>query len=313
MKLLVISRDYRSYVYQFVEYLLEELAKLTELYVWHERGCDVRDIIQQLKVQPDFVFVIEYLETNASNVSGLSLMPIPYAVSLHDLHTSTDFRRNRIAEEKVPYIFSPCRDAFHNYFPEFADRFIWFPNYVNTELFFDYGQERDIDYLLMGHTSPVYYPLRHNILNTMQGKPGFVYHHHPGYREIGDSEGAFIKEKYAREISRAKIFFTCGGIGNYPVAKYFEVLACKTLLLAASFPELEDLGFVSGETFVAVDSGNFLELAEYYLHHEKERLRISEQGYEMVHERHSASRRAKELVDAFERIIEQESCKNQNK
>jgi spore maturation protein CgeB len=108
------------------------------------------------------------------------------------------------------------------------------------------------------------------------------------------------------EINRAKIFFTCDSVYHYPVAKYFEVLACKTLLLAPASRELTDLGFIPGVNFVSIDESNFEEKAEYYLRHEEERLQIATKGYEMVHARHTTARRAAEFADILETILRQE-------
>ncbi|MEN6324663.1 MAG: glycosyltransferase [Syntrophomonas sp.] len=304
MKLLVIARDWNHFASrQLTHNLLLELAKITELFVWHERGDDISQILNQLDLQPDFVLVLEYYETNASRVSGLSRLTIPYAISLMDLHWDVEFRKELIERESISYIFTPCRDAFNKWYPEFKDRMLWLPHHVNTDIFKDYGLPKDIDYLLMGSISASVYPLRDRILYEMRDSPGFVYHEHPGYRYIADDENAFIGEKYAREINRAKIFFTCGGANNYPVAKYYEALACNTLLLAPTFSELEDLGFIPGTHFVAIDINDYREKAEYYLGHEQERLQIALQGYKMVRDRHSTTRRAAELLTAIEGII----------
>jgi spore maturation protein CgeB len=105
------------------------------------------------------------------------------------------------------------------------------------------------------------------------------------------------------EINRAKIFFTCDSIYKYPVNKYFEVLACKTLLLASDSPELYDLGFRSGDNFVAINKHDFLEKAEYYLRNDDERKRIANNGYMLVRKRHSTATRAKELTKMIIKIL----------
>ena len=303
MKLLVVARDWSNFTSrQFTPYLLLELAKITELSIWHEKGEDITKILEQLDLKPDFVLILEYYETNTTKVTGLFDLAVPYAISLMDLHWDIEYRKELITNENVKYIFTSCRDAFNKLYPEFKSRMLWLPQHVNTDIFRDYGLAKDIDYLLMGAASARYYPMRNKILQEMQDRPGFVYHKHPGYRYIATDEDLFIGDKYAREINRAKIFFTCGGAANYPVAKYFEVLACNTLLLAPTFPEIEDLGFIPGTHFVAIDADNYQEKAEYYLAHEQERIQIAQKGYEMVRSLHSTERRAAELLTAIEGI-----------
>lgn len=139
----------------------------------------------------------------------------------------------------------------------------------------------------------------------MRGRPGFVYHEHPGWRTYSEAERktAYVGELYAREINRAKMFFTCGSIYDYPLLKYFEVPACNTLLLASSFSELIDLGFVPWVHFVPINEYDFEDMAEYYLNHDNERIMIAQQGYEMVRENHSTSLRARQFVNLVRAIL----------
>nr|WP_239558734.1 glycosyltransferase [Peribacillus deserti] len=97
---------------------------------------------------------------------------------------------------------------------------------------------------------------------------------------------------------------TCDSIEGFPVLKYYEALACNTLLLATPSKELEDLGFIDGKTFAAVNSSNILEKAYYYLNHEEERTKMAHNGYELVREKHSTERRSKELVTFLQDIIQ---------
>jgi spore maturation protein CgeB len=149
-----------------------------------------------------------------------------------------------------------------------------------------------------------YYPLREKIYKTMKDMPGFVYHGHPGYRNVGEEEAKFfVGERYAKEINCAKIFLTDDSNLHYPLIKYYEVLACNTLLLAPSTRELKDLGFIPGVNFIEINRNNFLEKAQYYLEHEDERKRIAEEGFKMVHSKHTVSIRAAQLVKLIEEIL----------
>ena len=81
------------------------------------------------------------------------------------------------------------------------------------------------------------------------------------------------------------------------------MLACNTLLLATASKELFDLGFIPGEHFVPIDEDNFEEKAQYYLEHESERLKIAQQGYEMVREKHSTVKRAADFKEIINNMI----------
>ncbi|MEQ8175552.1 MAG: glycosyltransferase [Syntrophomonadaceae bacterium] len=307
MRILLITGDRERHLNTNFYDMFYELSKIAELTIWHAPG-EIKEILNSLKLQPDFIFINEYGEL-APKVTGLSSLSIPYGVLLHDLHHRIDLRKESLRRDNVQHIFSISRDKFFEWYPEFAEQFHWLPHPVNTDIFKDYQLAKDINYLIMGVVSVKgLYSLRYKMLMAMQNKPGFVFHEHPGYRRFTAEEKSrlFFGERYAREINRAKMFLTCGSKYNYSLSKYYEVLACNTLLLAPATQELYDLGFVPEENFVAVTESNFEEKAEYYLQHEEERLAIARQGYEMVRARHSAVQRAKEMVDIITGILGQQ-------
>lgn len=269
---------------------------------WHTPG-HIADILAQLPQVPDYVLLNDLKESRCPKISGLSGLRIPFGIIMHDLHHQVEGRKAFIEENRIDHIFSIYRDAFHAWFPEYADRMRWLPHWVNTGIFTDYGLPKDIDLMMMGRRD-WYYPLRERIYQAFKNRPGFVYHDHPGYRNVGDEEpNVFVGESYAREINRAKIFLTESSNLKYPLIKYYEVLACNTLLLAPTCSELRDLGFVPSEHFVEIDAENFKEKAEYYLAHANERQVIAKKGYRMVHRYHSAAVRASQLVGMIEEIL----------
>ncbi|MEN6325098.1 MAG: glycosyltransferase family 1 protein, partial [Syntrophomonas sp.] len=210
MKILVTTGDFSQYLVPNFYDLLTQASHYAEFKIWHQPG-DIRDILGQLDTQPDFIFVNEFGETNSPMITGLSSITIPYAILLYDLHYKVEERRELVKNIDPEYIFALYRDKFYDWYPEFSDRLIWFPHHVNTDVFKDYGLNKDIDYLLMGGIHEGVYPLRTKILEKMTGKPGFVYHEHPGWRNFNAEERNtyYVGEKYAQEINRAKIFFTC--------------------------------------------------------------------------------------------------------
>jgi len=211
-----------------------------------------------------------------------------------------------LRKDNPKYIFTYYRERFKEFFPEFSNRMIWLPHHVNTNVFKDYGEKKSIDFLLMGSIHPHIYPLRTRILKTMKSVKGFVYYPHPGYRNFRHDEKALVGERYAREINRAKIFFTCDSKFHYPLNKYFEVLACNTLLLAPTFSELEDLGFLPNQHFVPITEHDFMQKARYYQRHAAVRKRIASAGFQMVRTNHSTKVRASQFLAIVHEIIERE-------
>lgn len=302
---LFITRDFSHFVDKSFYYLASELARPVNLMLWHEQG-HIDDILKRVPVRPDFILLNDFRENECPPISGLDHLTLPYGAIVHDLHYRIEERKRYIADNRIKYLFTIYRDAFKQHYPEFCERMYWLPHFADTKVFMDYKQPKEIDVLMLGCTARKYYPFRRRMLDCLKNKEYFVYHEHPGYRNIDESDHGIMKTGigYAREINRAKLFLTCDSVFHYPLRKYYEVLACKTLLLAPDSKELHDLGFINDHHFVAITEDDFLEKTEYYLHHDKERERIAEQGYRFIRSRHSAVRRAEELAHMIDTILD---------
>ncbi|MBD0381565.1 glycosyltransferase [Paenibacillus sedimenti] len=305
LKLLYSTLDDENYIHEYKKYFKSELSKQSNVEVRYiTNGGNVKDILAELDFKPDFIYIDELFK-NCKPIQGLNNINIPIGVMYHDLHSNQNKFRKLIKEYQPELIFVHYRDYFISEFPELEHKSRWLPHFVHNELYKDYHLKKDIDYLLLGATTEKYYPLRNAIMNKMTGKKGFVYHKHPGYRYFSETEKKtmFIGGNYAREISRSKIFFTDDLIYKYPIKKYFEVPACKTLLLASGSQELRDLGFLDEETFVEINQKNYYKKAKYYLQNEKERMKIAQQGYEMVHTRHTTEIRVKQFLEYISQAL----------
>ena len=307
LKLLLIGEDTTKLVINNYSYLERELSKITDLTVWRKSG-DIKDILAQLPAKPDFILINDDIGSCFPlNISGLSTINIPVGLVVNDVHQYVQFRENYINQNNIKYLFSVIKYKFFEVYPKFIDRFIRLPHYIEPNIFHDYGLKREVDMLMMGALLDGWYPLRQTIHEHYKNHSNFVYQKHPGYYRFPDPSQLLIGQNYARELNKAKLFFTCGSILNYPVLKYFEVLACKTLLLAPTFPELEELGFIPGKHFVSITKDDFADKAEYYLANEKERNTIIEQGHKFIKENHTVQIRAKQLVIRIEEILKNEA------
>jgi hypothetical protein len=290
-------------IYFFIRDFINELGKQANVQVWNKDNWEINYILKVLRKRnftPDFIFHYDFAYNYALSpkVHGLNLTGIPKGICYVDLHVQTEERKEFVEKNGIDMVFSPTKDFFYRTLPELKDKFRWLPFSINPNMFKDWELKKDIDFLLMGHIWCPWYSFRNKVVKRMKDVEGFVYHKHPVEAQKGKDE-IFIGEKYAREINRAKIFFTCGTIREYPVIKYFEVPACNTLLIAKGNKDLKDLGFISGENYVECTDENFYELGMYYLENEVERKRIARNGYELVHSRHTDRVRVAELISAI--------------
>ncbi|RAP74348.1 glycosyltransferase [Paenibacillus montanisoli] len=297
LKILYSTFDRRKNVIRYSEFFKQEVMKQHDVEVlFLEEETHINDVINSLNLTPDFIFFDDVLWNKP--LHGLKDVKIPKGILFWDIQREQDIFRRFVHENHIDLVFSFYRDAFKGFYPELLHKFRWLPNYVDIEEFQDYQQNKEIDFLLMGAIHEETYPLRDKIAREMKGYPGFVHYEHPGYRNYEEEEEAQTRvgKYFSMAINKAKMFFTDDSCYQFPIAKYFEVPASKTLLLASGSKELEDLGFIDGVTFVEINGDNYLEKALYYLQHEEERNAITERGYRMVRERHTTQIRAKEFI-----------------
>ncbi|MCL6573699.1 MAG: glycosyltransferase [Bacillus sp. (in: Bacteria)] len=312
IKILYCTNDTCNNVIRYGDFFKREVLKKQDVEVLClEEETHIKDVVNRLNFTPDFIFFDDVVWNKP--LHGLKYCNIPKGILFWDIQRDQEKFRHFIYENDIDLIFSFYRDAFKTYFPELLYKFRWLPNHVNIEEFKDYQLEKEIDFLLMGAVDEYTYPLRYKIDKGMSSYPGFVHHHHPGYRDYDqDEESQSLVGKYfAMEINKAKIFFTDDSRYKFPIAKYFEVPACKTLLLASGSKELEDLGFIDGETFVEINEDNYLVRAQYYLEHEEERNAIAKRGYQMVRKKHTTAVRTKQFITYVRKYLMEIGWKNE--
>ncbi|MGM7719609.1 glycosyltransferase family protein [Metabacillus sp. Hm71] len=292
--------------------MIKAFEEYANIFYWYNDG-DIEQILKNLlenhNFKPDFIFLYDNsLIDLAPTISGLNKIAIPKGYLIIDVYwpTKKQVKIQFIEDNKIDLIFSVTKEAFLNVFPQYKSKFRWLPFSINPHVFKDWQLIKNIDCLLMGlinFPSKNTYPFRKTVLEVMRNKEGFVYHQHPGHT-VNYEEKAFVNEKYAKEINRSKIFFTCGSKYYYPVLKFFEVPACRTLLLAEPNQDILELGFEDGVNFVACNQFNFEEKAIYYLKNEKERKRITDNGYHLIHTNHTNRVRALQFINYVKDYIE---------
>lgn len=302
LHVLLIAKDTSTYLDRSYFYLETELAKKTQLSVWRTSG-HIQTILQKLSIQPDFILLVQDIGSRFEPmIHGLAEIPIPSAVFVNDVHRFTETRRSFLRKNRNTHLFSVTRYACMDEYSEFEDRMEWFPHFIHPSIFKDYQFNKDIGILMLGKVDKTY-PFRNYVKQVFQMHPQFLTRTHPGYTFFEDPYHKLVGERYAMELNKAKIFITCPSIYTYPVKKYFEALACSTLLLAPHFDELGDLGFKPGEHFVQVDQQTVLDAVTYYLYNEVERNTITKKGYAFMHETHTISIRTNQLIKKMEEII----------
>lgn len=284
-----ITRSYDGHIFNFVKDAVEKR--------------NIPPLLNDINPEDyDIVFTDSIFAFTTENWKRFSNVP---TVSLfEDQHN--DFTRKYIRDTFDEFGFSHYlvryRDATDKYNPYLRKRPVyWFPHSIPHELFHDYRLPKTTDVLQVGRlTRP--YPFRVKIYKALKGQSYYRRIERP---EETDGKKWPIGEDYAKLLNESKISFSTRLEHGYPVLKYFEIPACNCLLMANSVPEMKDLGFIDGETYVELtDKSNIRKEVEYYLKHEDERLKISNAGFHLIHNKHTTELRAKQFIAIMNDILE---------
>jgi hypothetical protein len=185
--------------------------------------------------------------------------------------------------------FSICTTAAEH-IPEIADNVFAWPNYVDTEIYRDYGQPKVIPVLFTGATSEAY-PWRREIYKVVsEVYPSLRCPHH-GYTSRITSFRMMYGEAYARTINASWVVPACGTVAMEVLRKHFEIPACKACLITESSPGLVAAGFRDMKNCVFANADDILEKLDYLFQHPEEIERITAAGHQLVHSRHTYKQR----------------------
>ena len=176
------------------------------------------------------------------------------------------------------------------YTPELAaNMFVW-PNFVDTQLYRDYGRPTTTPLLLTGSRA-AHYPWRNRISTLVAQAYPTTSTSHGGWFTQSATAGMVYGQRYAEMINEASIVPTCGTIARDVVRKHFEIPGARSCLLTERTASVEAAGFVDLRNCVFADDTDVLDkLAELF--QDPDRLAaITDAGYELVRARHTAAQR----------------------
>lgn len=118
-------------------------------------------------------------------------------------------------------------------------RFVWAPNAVDTEIFRDYGLEKENDIILYGALNLEFYPFRARLAALLSRQREFRFRHiqHPGYYPpVGTEVTVISGERLSREINRSWIGVATSSVYRCLLEKYLEISASGALV-AGDIPD----------------------------------------------------------------------------
>jgi hypothetical protein len=110
---------------------------------------------------------------------------------------------------------------------------------------------------------------------------------------------------YYDQIFRSKIAISLRGAGLTPPIRYYEIVACKTLLLSDIPYSIIPNNFINRKhaVFFKRDLSDLIQLAKYYAQHDSEREEIIDQGYQHLLQYHTCEKRAEYFLDICRKAL----------
>ena len=174
--------------------------------------------------------------------------------------------------------------------PEIADSlFIW-PNFIDADVYRDYGQWKNIPLLFTGNTKALY-PWRRQLFRLLSKHYPSLTSPHPGYSPSRAVTRVMVGELYARMLNASWFVPTCGTVAHEVIRKHFEVPACKACLITEQTPAIEAAGFVDMTNCVFADEHNILDKIEYLFQNPDALNGIINAGHQLIHSRHTLKHR----------------------
>lgn len=180
--------------------------------------------------------------------------------------------------------------VMREYTPDIANNLFVWSNFVDGELYRDYGESKLIPVLLTGSRA-THYPWRNRVDAVISQHFASFTSPHFGWFDASKTGRMIYGEAYARLLNASWAVPACGTIAREVVRKHFEIPAAKACLFAEKTSALETAGFVDMHNCVFTDSVEIIDKLDYLFEHRNEFGEIIQNGYDLVHARHTLAHR----------------------
>ena len=199
-------------------------------------------------------------------------------------------------------ILSTYAYGFDHFYPQLSKtkRVVWMPHSASPDFLLEFNEHPENAVFLSGVVNH-HYPLRLRMKDLCdRGSYPIVFHRFPGYRCDFDYEtNTSVGRGYAKRINTYRVAFTDSSKYRYSVAKYFEIPATGSLLLAdrAVSEPLSRIGFTEGVHYIGVSNEDLEDKIEYALdeNNHDELNQVRRNGQELVWRLHKTSDRARSI------------------
>ncbi len=274
--------------------------------LWSQRGSLKSRLLATFGELPSVILFWEGFDFFRSVLADLRDLPCTKCIFTDDLHYDSELRRstNLLAYVSCDVILPAYEPVFDAFYPGLRStkKIVWTPHAASPDYCLPFNRTPRRAVLLSGRIHKAY-PLRQTLHRLQQsGDRRIDLLEHPGsYDCTYDYErDRAVGPGFAESIQSRLCGFTCSSMYRYTVAKFFEIPATGSLLLADATvgPELSRLGFIPYTHYVPVHPDRLEAGLDYVLNpaHRETIDAIRRQGQELVLSRHTTRDRAR-LID----------------
>jgi hypothetical protein len=195
--------------------------------------------------------------------------------------------------DRSDLIISGSHEYFAKQYPQFLFKYRFLPLFFgpdNRYTVLPYNNSPKVRCLLSGSINSKIYPLRTMIKSTAKNVD-----YRPATFAAGDA--------YARLLNTYFCCVTSSSIFNYALAKYFEIPAAGSLLIADETNDLIKAGFIPHQHYLPITKVNASLVITECLEQPAKYEHIRKAGMEFVRENHSINKRIETLKILFEETI----------
>jgi hypothetical protein len=174
--------------------------------------------------------------------------------------------------------------------PAISDSLFTWPNFIDPDIYRDYGLWKSIPVLFTGNTTALY-PWRQRMVKLISKNYPSLICLHPGFDPQKAQSQFIVGEPYARMLNSSLIVPSCGTLAKEVVRKHFEIPACNACLVTEPSRTLDAAGFVDMVNCVFAEEHDVLDKLSFLFDNADAREKIVRAGFELVHRRHTIRQR----------------------
>jgi tetratricopeptide (TPR) repeat protein len=306
--LLFISPKYESVLTpNNMEAMILRVIKMLEYFfnvVYIDREFDFSEVVD--RYEPDMVLFDGMIEGTFKQLS----FPVRNFHSHPNIPRAAFCRNDSLSPSRLLFHIEMERLGIETYFiqadtswgegfPDVKDKVFYIPQFIDPDVFKDYGISKTVPIILSGNCEGPYfqYPWRIATKPLLINNYPTLYFTHPGYvKNLAEQKPYIIYgAEFSKALNASFIAPTSAGFKNVVISKQLEIPASRSCLITDPTKTLKIFGFEDMKNCVFSTPEEILDKVSFLFRNRDELKRITDNGYEYVHTNHTYMQRSQIL------------------